>query len=162
MANITIHTCVPLAVAVYAPTHGLTYLFPHAVHLTDLAMTGCAFDAGRQVRLVSEEHVGRFLNPEYAFPGRLPAVLEHGCELLNFGAIGPHCVVAAHARRRIWYRSVARLAGVFMAKATLERRAFVFGEVLPVIEFNWLDGRFGSRAHPQQKQTDRDDNNHKD
>lgn len=132
------------------------------MHLSDLAVTGRAFDAGLQVRLVSEEHIGLFLNPEYAPPDWLLAALEQGCQLLNFGALGLDCGMAAHARGCIGYGSVARLVCVFVAEVTFELWAFVLGEMLPMIEFNGLGGGFCSRAHPQQQQSDCEDNNPKD
>jgi hypothetical protein len=162
MADITIHTRVVLTVTVNAPTHRLIYFLPDAMHLTDLPVTGSAFDAGRYVGLVTEEYIGRFLNPVNASPWRLFASSERGCQLLHFGAFGSHCVVAAHARRRIGYRRAGGLIGVLVAEATFELWPFLFSEVLPVIEFDGLNGPLGSRAYAQQYQSGGDDRKTKD
>jgi hypothetical protein len=110
------------------------------MHLPNLAVTGNTVQPGPDMWLMSEEDVSRLFHPVDTFPGRFGAALEGGCQLLHLRAIGPDALMAGHAGREAWNCGVAGFIRVFVAEGAFELRAFLFGEVLPVIEFNGLDG----------------------
>ena len=75
MANVAIYAHAFCAVAVDAPSHCLIHFATHAMHFPNLAVTGDAFEAGSNVRLVRVENICFGFVPIHATPRRLLFVL---------------------------------------------------------------------------------------
>ena len=139
MTDVAIYACALLAMTVYAPTHCLVHLASHTAHLWDIAVAGNTFNPGTDMWLMSEEHVSRLLHPVDTSPLGFGALLEDGGQLLHLGAISLGAFVACHACGEAWNCGMSGFICVFVAEDAFELRAFFFGEVLPVIEFNRLN-----------------------
>jgi hypothetical protein len=150
MTDVTIYAHALLAVTGYAPPHGMLHLSPHAMRLRYLPVTGSAIDPGADVWLVREKHVCRAFNPINAGPRRLLAALGYSGELLHLRLICFDWLVTRHARWDVWDRRIAGLVWIFMAEITFELSAFFFSDVLPMIEFDRLDGRFDAAKGSKQ------------
>ena len=162
MTDVAIHTNFLGLVAVDAPSHGLVYDAPHTVHLADRPVTSCAVDPSLNVRLVCVIRVRFRFDPVHALPGRLFFSRRERRELLNFRALGLDRFVATHAGVNVGNSCVSRLIDVLMAEGAFKLGSFVarFGYVLPVIELDRLNGRFGSSRGSQQKEAE--DCDHRD
>jgi len=142
MANVTIHTHPFSPMAIDAPSHCLIYFATHAMHLSNLAVTGRAFEAGSNVRLVRVENICLRLVPIHATPRRLLFLVGERGKLLHFGTLGHYRIVTSHASGGIGNGGVRRLVYILVTEGALELRAFFLCHMLPVVELNWLLRRF--------------------
>ncbi len=106
MANVAIYAHAFCPVAIDAPSHCLIYFATHAVHFSNLAVTGDAFEPGSNVRLVRVENICLGFVPIHTPPGRLLFVLGERCKLLHLGTLGHYRVVTSHAGAGIRNRRV--------------------------------------------------------
>ena len=164
MTNIAIHTHASRSMAVHAPSHRLIYFATHSMHLSDVAVTRCAFDSGPNVRLVRVISICLRFEPVHATPRRLLFALGERRKFLNLRALSLYRVVATHARSNVWNSRVRRLVHVLVTEGAFKLGGLVpfFCHVLPVVELDRLPRRFRLSRNAQQHQPDhRDRHNHK-
>ena len=156
MTHVAIHTNASRLMAVDTPSHSLVYDAPHAMHLPNLPVTGCAVDASFDVRLMCVIGVGFGFEPVDPLPGRLFFSFGEGCELLNFRTLGLDRLVTTHTGVDIRNSRVSRLIYILVAEGALKLGSFFacFGYVLPVIELDRLERRFRSGSGSQQQESD--------
>ena len=150
MAGVTVYASLPLAVTIYAPSHGLIDLAAKSVHTADISVTDRAIDLCPDVWLVREKDVGLSLEPVDADPGGLLTSLRDRGQFFDFRALGHHRIVTDHAGADVRRCAVRPVCRVLVAGIAIELRAVFFRNVLPVVELNGLARRFRTAHYAQQ------------
>jgi hypothetical protein len=128
------------------------------MRISNVAVTGAAFDSGLYVRLMRKEHRRLSFERVDARPRRLLVSLGEGRQFLHLRTLRLYGLMAQHAGSSVGYRRVSRFVRVFVAEPALESRIrFAFlawlRHVLPVIERDRLRRRNRFTRSDQQKNT---------